>query len=89
MSLIDFVPIVAIVAVMYFLLWRPQMQERKNTEEMLASLAKDDRVVTIGGVHGRVVEVGPSILVLELGEKTRVTFEKSAIAKKLPAGAPA
>ena len=89
MSAIDFVPIIAIVAVMYFLLWRPQMQEKKNTENMLASLAKDDRVVTIGGLHARVVEVGPQTVVLELGEKTRATFEKSAVAKKLATGAPA
>ncbi len=89
MSAIDFLPILAIVAVMYFLLWRPQMQEKKNTEDMLAALAKDDRVVTIGGVHAKVVEVGPSTVVLEIGEKTRVTFEKSAVAKKIVPGAPA
>jgi preprotein translocase subunit YajC len=88
-SVIDIVAMLSVAAVLYFLLWRPQMQERKNTEQMLSSLVKDDRVVTIGGLHGRVVEVGPSTVILELGEKTRATFEKTAVAKKLAAAATA
>jgi preprotein translocase subunit YajC len=81
-SLFDILPILAIVGVMYFLLLRPQSQERAAHEAMLAALQRDDRVVTVGGVHGKVCDVGPATVTLEIGEKLRVTFEKTAIARK-------
>ncbi len=85
MSVTDLLPIVAIVAVMYLLLWRPQQQEREKQEAFLASLSKDDRVVTIGGLHGRVAEVHPSTVVLELAAQCLVTVEKSAVARRAQA----
>lgn len=80
--LIDIIPFVAIAAIIYFLILKPQIDERKQHDALLASLARDDRVVTSSGIHGKVAEVGPTTVVLELAERTRVTFEKSAIARR-------
>ena len=84
MTVFDIIPILAIVAVMYFFLWRPQQQERESQESMLASLSKDERIVTIGGLHATIVEVGATTVVVEIGDRTRVTLEKSAVARKVP-----
>lgn len=88
MSVFDLMPIVAIVGVMYFLLWRPQQQEREAQEAMLASLQRDDRIVTIGGLHGTIVEVAATTLVVSVAERTSVTIEKSAVARKIPVASP-
>ncbi len=84
MTPFDLFPIVAIVAVMYFLLWRPQQQERQALDAMLRSLQKDDRIVTIGGLHATIAEVGAETLVLELARGQLVTVDKSAVARKIP-----
>jgi preprotein translocase subunit YajC len=73
--------------ILYFVALRPQAQEKKAHEEMIASLAKDDLVVTGSGIHGKIVEVGADTIVLEIAEKTRVKVDRSAISRK--AGAPA
>ena len=72
---------------MYFIAIRPQQQEKKAQDALLAALAKDDQVVTTGGMYGKVVEVQGETLVLEISEKTRVKIDRSAIARK--AGTPA
>lgn len=79
---------VAIGAIMYFLVIRPQQQERKAHEELLASLSKDMEIVTSGGVHGRVVSVGESTLVIEVAPKTKMTIDKVAVARRADQPAP-
>lgn len=82
MNPIDIVFPLLLGAVAWFFLLRPQQQERAAHEELLKTLSKDDRVVTASGVHGRVVEVGADTVVLEVGDKTRITFDKTAVARK-------
>jgi preprotein translocase subunit YajC len=75
--------------VMYFFTFRPQQKEMKAREAMLSSIAKDDAVVMSSGIHGRVVEVQGDILLLEVAEKTKIRFERSAVARKIaPAAKP-
>ncbi len=57
-------------------------REKKALDQVLAALTKDDRVITASGIHGKVVQVDGERIVLEIAEKTRVTFDRSAIAKK-------
>lgn len=85
--LYNVVPILLFFAIIYFIGLRPQQQQQKAHEAMLASLAKDDQVVTSGGIHGRVVEVGPEVIVMDIGDKTRVKVDRASIARK--AGSPA
>ena len=52
----NLIPLVALLAIFYFLLYRPQAQKQKEHEAMVQALKKDDRVVTQGGLHGKVAE---------------------------------
>jgi len=78
-------PFVLIFVIMYFLLLRPQKRKEEDRQKMLGAVKKNDRVVTIGGIHGKVVSIRGDQLVLKLDKKgeIRVTFNKSAISRIL------
>ena len=67
---------------LYLLFIKPQADEKAKHEELLQKLTKDDWIVTGSGIHGRIVEVGDDIVVLDVGDKTRITLDKSAVARK-------
>jgi preprotein translocase subunit YajC len=58
---------------------RPQMKKHKEEKKFRESLQKGDSVVTIGGLHGKIVEVEGATVVLEVATGVRLRFEKSAI----------
>jgi len=78
-----------IFAVFYFFLIRPQQKKQKETQNMLNSLAKGDRIVTIGGIHGTIVsirkqgekETGDDIVILRVSESTKLEMSRSSIAR--------
>ena len=72
--------IVAIGAVFYFLIIRPQGQARKRAEEMVAAIKKGDEIVTAGGIVGRVKDVKDSRLTIETGTAT-IVVERSRIVR--------
>ena len=76
------VPIGIFFGVFYFLVWRPQAEEKRKLDEMIAALAKGDRIVTSGGIHGRIAEVSDATVILEISERARLTIDKAAIARK-------
>ena len=73
------VPILLMFVVFYFLLIRPQSKRAKEHRAMLSAVKVGDKVVTAGGLHGKVVQANDEVLVLDLGE-TKVTVLRSAIA---------
>lgn len=73
-----------IIAVFYFLLIRPQKKQRRALQNMIDSLQINDNIVTIGGVMGKVVTIKEdSVTIVTGADRTKITFEKSAIAKVL------
>lgn len=82
MNPLDLVFLLAFGGVIWFLVIKPQMDEKRAHDELVASLAKDDQVVTSSGLHGRVTEVRGDTVVLEVAEKTRVTLDKTAVARR-------
>ncbi|MCB9778350.1 MAG: preprotein translocase subunit YajC [Alphaproteobacteria bacterium] len=74
--------LIAIVAIFYFLIIRPQNQERKRHEELLGSLKRDDDVITGSGMHGRVVAVHDTVVEIEIAPKVRIKVEKSAVQRR-------
>lgn len=68
-----------IIVVFYFFMIRPQMKKAKEEKAFKESIQKGDKVVTIGGVHGKIVEVNETTFLLEIDSNTRVKIEKSAI----------
>ncbi|AGA58618.1 MAG: preprotein translocase subunit YajC [Thermobacillus sp.] len=72
-------PFVLMFAVFYFLLIRPQQKKQKQRNLMLSQLKKGDKVTTIGGLHGTIVELTDDTVVLRVNDTVRMTFERSAI----------
>jgi len=82
------VPFVLMFAVLYFLLIRPQQKRQKTRNMMLNQLKKGDKVTTIGGMHGTIMEITDDIVVLRVNDATKLTFDRSAI-NAVSASAPA
>jgi len=73
---------VGLFAIMYFIIIRPQQQEAKKHKEMLAALAKGDKVVTNGGLIVDIVKVEDAFYTVKLDKDTQVRLDKNAVARK-------
>lgn len=71
--------LVVIVAIFYFLLIRPQSKRTKQRNSMLSELKKDDKVVTVGGIHGTIAEITDTTITLRVGDNQKLTFERASI----------
>lgn len=69
-----------IIGVFYFIVIRPQRNEQKKHQQMLASLQKNDEVVTASGIHGTVVNVKDKTVIVRIDDNVKVEMEKSSIA---------
>lgn len=75
-----FLPFLLLIPIFYFLMYRPQKKQEKETAQMRNNLTIGDEVVTIGGIMGRVVKVKDDYVVIETGsDRTKIKFRKSAI----------
>ena len=72
--------LVLILVVFYFFMIRPQMKKQKEMKKFRESLKAGDKVVTIGGIHGKILEVADSTVLIS-SEGTKLRFDKSAIAQ--------
>jgi preprotein translocase subunit YajC len=77
--IMSIIPFVAIIAIFYFLIIRPQNKKRKETEKMLSALKKGDKIVTIGGVHGVVQSVKESTVIIKVDDNVKLEFSRSAV----------
>jgi len=71
---------IALVAVFYFFMIRPQTKKAKDQKAFRANLQKGDKVVTIGGIHGKIIEVQETTFTIEVEGGNRLRVEQSAIA---------
>ncbi len=72
-------PIILIIFVFYFFMIRPQIKKQKKEVAFRASLKVGDKVVSIGGIHGKISEIGKSTVVLDVHNSGKLKVEKSAI----------
>ena len=77
--IMSFLPLIAIVAIFYFLILRPQSKKQKETQKMLSALKKGDRVITIGGVHGVIQSVKETTVIVKVDENVKLEFNRAAI----------
>jgi preprotein translocase subunit YajC len=70
------------VGIFYFLLIRPQQRRARQQRDLVQSLDVGDEVVTIGGIHGVIVEIDEDEVTLDVGGGTRIRFVKQAVARK-------
>jgi preprotein translocase subunit YajC len=80
----QFMPLVAMVAVFWFLILRPQMKRQKELQAKLGGIKKGDQVLTGGGLLAKVVKVDEHYVDLELGPNVKVKALKSTIADVVP-----
>ena len=79
-----FVPMICVFVIMYFLVLRPQQQQRKKLQEMVDNMKTGDAVVTTGGIHGIVSNMKDgNTLMLKVADNVRIEVDKSAIASVL------
>lgn len=78
--LVQFFPLVLIFIIFYFLLIRPQKQKEKEHQKMLTGIDKNDEIVTLGGIHGTIVNVKEKTLILRIDENVKMEIEKSSVA---------
>ncbi|HEX9649683.1 MAG TPA: preprotein translocase subunit YajC [Cyclobacteriaceae bacterium] len=69
----------AIALIFYFFMIRPQQKKQKQQKKFLEEVKKGDLVITIGGLHGKVLNVENDTIVLEVDKGLKLTFEKSSI----------
>lgn len=67
--------------VFYLFMIRPQMKKAKEEKQFRAELKKGDKVVTIGGIHGKIAEVKETTLLIEVGDGMKLKIEKTAVSK--------
>jgi len=79
-------PLIAIFAVFYLLLIRPQAKRAKEQKLMIEALQKGDEVTTTGGELGRVVKVSGNYIILQIAENVQIVMQKSAVQTLLPKG---
>jgi len=72
-------PLFLILIVFYFFFIRPQTKKNKEQKKFRAELKKGDKVITIGGVHGKIAEIKETSVVLDAGNQIKLTIEKSAL----------
>lgn len=77
--LTSLLPFILMFVIFYFLLIRPQQKRSKQRKSMLSALEKNAKVITIGGVHGTIVDITDDQIILRVNESTKMTFDRNAI----------
>jgi preprotein translocase subunit YajC len=79
--LLTFLPLILVFVVIYFFMMRPQMKKQKEMNNYRNSLQKGDKVVTTGGIYGRISEVKDNYVMMEVGGDFKLKVDKSALLK--------
>ena len=74
-----FLPLLVVFGIFYFLIIRPQQKNAKKHQEMLKAIEKGDQVVTVGGIHGKVVGVADTVLTIEIADNVKIKVERSGV----------
>ncbi len=79
-ALVTLLPIVLLVLIFYFLLYRPTRKRQKYLEALVASLKNGDKVITNGGIYGTVAGIKDHTVLLKISDQSKIEVAKSAIA---------
>jgi preprotein translocase subunit YajC len=74
-------PLILVVVVFYFFMIRPQMKKQKELKKFRENLQVGDKIVTIGGIHGKILEVSDTTVLLSCESSTKLRVEKSAVSQ--------
>ncbi|GHT05900.1 preprotein translocase subunit YajC [Bacteroidia bacterium] len=71
--------IVLLFVIMYFFMIRPQQKQRKEIEKQRAALTTGDKIITAGGVHGKLKEINDATYVIEVADGVKITIDKTSV----------
>jgi len=74
-----FIPLILMFVIFYFLLIRPQQKRTKEHRTMVANLKKGDKIITSGGIHGRITGMDDATLTVEIADKVRVKVARANV----------
>jgi preprotein translocase subunit YajC len=77
---------IGLIVILYFLMIRPQIKRQKEHKKLVEGLSKGDEVITMGGVAGRIVDLGENFAQLEVADNVRIKIRRSAVEVLLPKG---
>ncbi len=80
-SMTQLLPLVAVVFIFYFFMIRPQMKKQKEVKKFRESLGKGDKVLTIGGIYGKIIETKDTAVILEIADGIRIKVDKAGLVK--------
>lgn len=75
----QFLPLVLIIVVFYFFMIRPQMKKAKDQKKYMENIQKGDKIVTIGGIHGKIAEINDTTFMIEVEGGNRLKIQKNAV----------
>ncbi len=81
--IVSLLPLILIFFVFYFMIIKPQKARQKEHENILKNLKRNDNVVTTGGVHGTIVDIKDTTVVIKVDDNAKILVEKSAIAYQI------
>ena len=76
-----FLPLIIIIVIFYFFMIRPQMKRQKEARKFRENIQKGDKVLTVGGIYGKVVGTDEKTVDLEISDNIKVKVDKSALVK--------
>jgi len=76
-----FIPLILVMVVFYFFLIRPQMKRQKDLKNFRESLKKGDKIVTAGGIYGRINNISDNVITIDVGNNILLKVDKSAIVR--------
>jgi preprotein translocase subunit YajC len=77
--LTSLLPLLLVFVVFYFFMIRPQMKRQKELSNFRSSIGKGDKVITTGGIYGKVVDVTDNVVTIEIANEVRVRVDKNAV----------
>lgn len=85
-GIMEFLPLIALLAVFYFLILRPQQKRAREHKALIEALQKGDEVITLGGLFGKVTNVGEESVGIEIAANVIIQVQKAAVQNVLPKG---
>jgi len=77
--LVNFIPLVLVVGIFYFIILLPMKRKQQKAQEFLQSLKVNDRVITTGGIYGQITRLGEQSVQLQIADKIRIEVARAAI----------